>query len=302
MVGYVVYVDQVFFGNLLMNYLILWSAGRLSNARSSFLRLALAAGLGSFYSLLAFLPGTGLLFGFPGKLLFSLLMVLAAFAPLSWRTLVACAGFFYLSSFALGGMVLGFTYLLHSNAGFFREMKEIPAVISHHFWSGVLLSLLFGWTAYRLGHRLLERRLTRRRFKIAISFFGRQVEVDALVDTGNSLVDPLSGDPVIVVEYEALKAVLPPKIRKSLEEKHDYTRLLAELANTPWAARLRVIPFQSLGQQHGLMAGLRPDAVEIDQGSKKITAEKVIVGIYHHRLHSGENYQALLHPALLEAA
>ena len=303
MAGYIIYVDQFFFGNLLMNYLILWSAGRLSNARSSVFRLALAAVLGSLYSLLTFLPGTGLLFGLPGKLLFSLMMVLAAFAPLPWRTLAACAGFFYLSSFTLGGMVLGFTYLLHTNAGFFGEMKEIPAVIGRHFWSGVLLSLLFGWTAYRLGRRLLQRRLARRRFKVAISFFGRRVDVDALVDTGNSLVDPLSGDPVIVVEYEALKALLPPEIKQSLEESQlDYTRLLAGLANTPWAARFRIIPFRSLGEQHGLLAGLRPDAVEIDEGSKKITAEKVIVGIYRHRLHSGENYQALLHPALLEAA
>ncbi|MEW6424844.1 MAG: sigma-E processing peptidase SpoIIGA, partial [Bacillota bacterium] len=59
MAGYVVYLDQVFLGNLLMNYLILWSAGRLSNARTCAFRLALAAGLGSLYSLLTFLPGTG---------------------------------------------------------------------------------------------------------------------------------------------------------------------------------------------------------------------------------------------------
>ncbi|MEW6275366.1 MAG: sigma-E processing peptidase SpoIIGA [Bacillota bacterium] len=303
MAGYVVYLDQVFLGNLLMNYLILWSAGRLSNARTCAFRLALAAGLGSLYSLLTFLPGTGFLFSLPCKLLFSVLMVLAAFAPLSWRALAACVGFFYVSSFALGGMVLGFTYLLHTNAGFFREMKEIPAVIGRHFWSGVLLTLLFGWTAYRLGAWVLRRRWQQRRFKIAISFFGRRVDVDALVDTGNSLVDPLTGDPVIVVEYEAVKAVLPAEIQKTFEENQlDYTRLLADLTNTPWAARFRVIPFQSLGQQHGLLAGLRPDVVEIEQGSRKIKAQKVIVGIYRHRLHSGENYRALLHPALLEAA
>ncbi len=303
MAGYVVYVDQVFLGNFLMNYLILWSAGRLSNARASFFRLALASGLGSLYSLLTFLPGTSLLFILPSKLLFSLVMVRLAFAPLTWRVFAACVGFFYVSSFALGGMVLGFTYLLHTNSGFFREIREIPEVVNRHFWSGVCLALLFGWTAYRLGLWIIQRNIRQRDFQIALYFFGRRVDVRALMDTGNSLTDPLSGDPVIVVEYEALKPVLPPEVRKSFEEGQlADPRLLAHLTNTPWATRLRLIPFQSLGQQHGLLIGIRPDLVEINQGSRNIKTEKVIVGIYGHRLHSGESYQALLHPALLEAA
>lgn len=300
---YVVYVDQVFLGNFLMNYLILWSAGRLSSVRIRSFRLLLASLAGSVYSLAAFVPGTGPLFTFTGKLLFSLLLLLLAFAPLSWRAWAVCTAFFYACSFALGGMVLGFAYLLHANAGFFQELTGVSAVLHRHFWTGVVCALLFGWTAYRFGAALVRRRLAQRFFEVGISFSGRRVDVKALLDTGNSLVDPLTGEPVIVVEYEAIKPILPPELSAPLEEEQlDFTRLLAGVAGKPWAARLRLIPFQSLGQQHGLLPGIRPDLVEIDRGERKVAVERVIVGICRHRLHSGENYRALLHPGLLEAA
>jgi len=303
--GYVVYVDQVFLGNLVMNYVVLWAAGRLGRVRVSFLRLLLAAGIGDIYSLLAFLPGLDQLFSLPVKLLFSLIMVLTAFAPLPWRVLAGCLGGFYLASFSLGGMVLGFTYLLHTNASLVNEAGKIPAVISRHFWSGCLLALLFFWTVYAVGGWLLRKRGSQQRFQVplGICLSGRRVEVEALVDTGNSLTDPLTGEPVIVVEYDVLKEILPPVVKSFFEGQcFDYTSLLVALSGTPWATRFRVLPFQSLGLKHGLLIGLRPDRVEIDQGEKKVLVDKVVVGIYRHRLHTGSTYHALLHPALLEAA
>lgn len=303
--GYVVYVDQVLLGNLVMNYVILWAAGRLGGVRISFPRLLLAAGIGGIYSLLAFLPGLDQLFSLPVKLLFSLIMVLTAFVPSPWRVLASCLGFFYLASFSLGGMVLGFTYLLHTNASLVNEAEKIPAVISQHFWSGCLLALFFFWAVYAAGSWLLRKRGSQQRFQVPLNicFSGRRVKVEALVDTGNSLTDPLTGEPVIVVEYDALREILPPAVNIFFEGRDfDYTSLLAALSGTPWAARFRIVPFQSLGLEHGLLIGLRPDEIEIDQGKKKILADKVVVGIYRHQLHTGSTYHALLHPALLEVA
>jgi len=303
MTGYIVYVDQVFLGNLFMNYLILWSAGRLSNARSSLSRLILASAVGSIYSLAIFLPGTGQLFSPLAKLLFSLLMLAIAFVLQSWRTFLLSFFFFYLASFALGGMVFGFSYFLQNSTVAWHEPGGMLSVISRHFWAVIWLTLIFAWIACRLGARLLQRRATQQLFPITINFFGLRVEVEALVDTGNRLADPLSGDPVIIVEYEALKSALPQEIFSSFEEEEfRCEQFLMSVADTPWAKRIRVIPFHSLGEQNGLLIGIRPDGVEIKQGAKKISTEKVVVGICRHRLQRGSNYQALLHPILLEAA
>jgi len=303
MIGYTVYVDQVFFVNLLMNYLILWSAGRLSNARSSLSRLILASALGSIYSLAVFLPGTSQLFGPLMKFLFSLLMLTVAFVLQSWRAFLLSLLFFYLASFALGGMVFGFSYFLQNSTVSLNEPGGVLFVVGRHFWVGVWFMLFFAWVACRLGVRLLQRRVAQQLFPIVINFFSRKVEVEALVDTGNSLIDPLSGDPVIIVEYEALKPSLPPEIFSSFsKEQFSCEQFLMSITDTSWAKRIRVIPFHSLGEQNGLLIGIRPDGVEIKQGNKKILAEKVVVGIYRHRLHKDSNYQALLNPVLLGAA
>lgn len=303
--GYTVYIDQVFLGNLVMNYIVLWAAGRLGRVYASFYRLLLAAAIGSIYSLLTFVPGLDQLFNLPFKLLFSLIMVIAAFAPLPWRVFAGCLGFFYLASFSLGGMVLGFTYLLHTNTSLINEIEQIPDVISKYFWPGCLLALFFTWLCYTAGSWLLRKRLNQKRLRVPliISLCGKRIEIEALLDTGNSLTDPLTGEPVIVVEYTALKEALPPAVEGFFKEKNsDFNSLLDALSGTPWVTRFRVIPYQSLGLEHGLLIGVRPDSVEINQDGKKVLVNKVVVGIYYQRLHADSTYHALLHPDLLKAA
>lgn len=300
MTGYVVYIDQVFLGNLLMNYLILWSAGHMSNARSSLWRLILASALGSIYSLSIFLPGTSRLFSPLMKLIFSILILAIAFLPQSWRNFLLSFLFFYLASFILGGMIFGFSYFLQSSSILLNEPGGFLSVVNRHFWTVIWLTLIFALIACRLGARLLQKRLTQQLYHIVINFFGRQVEVEALADTGNSLLDPLSGDPVIIVEYEALKPVLPAEIFSSFEGEHfSCEQFLMSITGAPWSKRIRVIPFHSLGEQNGLLVGIRPDGVEIKRGTKKVLAEKVIIGIYRHHLDEFSNYKALLHPTLL---
>ena len=305
MAGYVVYVDQVFIGNLIMNYVILWAAGRLGQVSPRFPRLLLAAGVGSIYSLLSFFSSVGWLYNLPAKVLMSLAMVLIAFAPLSWRVLAGCFSFFYLASFSLGGMVFGFTYLLHSNPVIAGQAGRVTSIAGRYFWAVVLLALCFFWAVYVTGGWFFRKKGGLNRFQVSlgISIYGRSVKVSALVDTGNSLMDPLTGEPVIVVEYSALKAILPSVVKVFFEKKDlDYTSLLTALEGTPWAARFRVIPFHSLGVEHGLLVGIRPDEVEIDQNGEKALIDRVVIGISRSRLTTGSAYHALLHPGLLEAA
>ncbi|MGB9802724.1 sigma-E processing peptidase SpoIIGA [Desulfofundulus sp.] len=303
MTGYVVYVDQVLAGNMLLNCILLWTAGRLSQVRVSFLRLILSSTLGSIYALFFFIPGFNQLFSLPLKILISCFMVFIAFAPLPLKRLLACLGFFYLSSFALGGMWLGFIYFLYANSNSAAALYQMLRVIQHHFWSGLLLALLTLVGGGRVLNLLLQSRLHQQthRVSLVVEVGGRRVEVNGLVDTGNGLRDPLTGYPVIVVEYGAILPILPPSLRKIFEEAGDggAPSLLSAMAGTDWVARLCLIPFRSVGQEQGMLIGIRPDRVEVLQEGGSIGVNKVVVGIYRHSL---GNYQALVHPALVRAA
>lgn len=299
--AFTVYIDQIFLNNLLINCITLWAAGKLSRVSFAKWRLFLAAGIGGAYSILIFFPVTASLLSLGGKFLFSVLIVLIAFAPQPSGRLFLCLVFFYLCSFALGGSVFGFIYLMGGDQ---KNLFLTPDVLDKYFWPAVLLSLLVYGVAVRGGAFLLHRRFSHYLFKVpvVIHFPGSSVAVKALVDTGNQLRDPITGYPVMIVEYRALRDLLPQELKNTCEagkEGQDIYSSLHSLSGTAWASRCCLIPFHSLGRERGLLLGVRPDGVEIGVGKKAKCTREVVVGIYGRTLGDGD-YNALLHPQLLD--
>ena len=132
---YVVYLDQVLLGSLVMNYAILWVVARFIRSDSGQARLLAAAALGSIYSAAVFIPALSGLLTLWHKALVSVLMVGISFGWRGPRNYLACLGCFYLASFTLGGAVWGFIALLQANsfegtaAGIFRSLDR-------YFWYG----------------------------------------------------------------------------------------------------------------------------------------------------------------------
>ncbi|KJS14691.1 MAG: hypothetical protein VR69_16640 [Peptococcaceae bacterium BRH_c4b] len=299
----VVYLDNVFIGNLAVNYIILWVAGRMTGIRGGWVRLLLAAGLGSLYAVLMFLPGTGQYFYFFIKIAVSLAMVGLAYAPLPARRFIACLGFFYLGSFLLGGMVIGFSYLIY-RGGYFSGVKYVLTIINRYLWPAFTLAVLCTLLAALLAPAIVRRRLKKDALKlpVTICLWGNKVVVEGLVDTGNSLTDPVSGVPVMVVEYAAVRDILPAPLKAAVELYSDGMLVLSAMADTPWNNRLRLIPFKSLGTDKGLLLGIRPDCLEIksERGIKRVV--QTVLAIHNSSLAPGREYSALLHPDLIDSA
>ncbi|ACA59934.1 sigma-E processing peptidase SpoIIGA [Candidatus Desulforudis audaxviator] len=301
---YTVYLDEVLLGNVLMNFAILWFTARFALVPTTFRRLLSAAALGAAYAVVLFFPVPAWVAGIPAKVGVSLLMLAAAFYPQPVRKLGACFAIFYLASFGLGGLVFGLTYFLGSGglsgpSGFL----EVPR---GYFWPAVVTALAVVWLVGRTGGAFLKRRRLKGLFHIPVRIHtcGRSLSVNALLDTGNQLSDPLTNHPVLVVEFNAVRELLPAELCSAFEagEEPDFAKVLESLGNSRWAGRLRVIPFQSLGRSSGLLLGFRPDEVEILYGSENIRVRKVVVGVYQRQLCPEATYRALVNPRLLETA
>ncbi|MFZ5647221.1 MAG: sigma-E processing peptidase SpoIIGA [Bacillota bacterium] len=297
----VVYLDKLFFGNLLVNGVILWSAGRLSQVRARHYRILMGALLGSAYSVALFLPGADYLFSFYAKFAVSLLMVGAAFAPVPPRRFILCLSFFYAVSFALGGMVMGISYFF-SHTAVPGQVNSYFKAISRHLWPGLLAGLMLLLASVAVLPRYFKNRqgIEAMKMPVTIHLNGRRVTVKGLVDTGNSLCDPVTGEPVVVVEHSAIKDVLPGPMKEADAFAGDAVSVIESMMNTPWSGRLRLIPFQSLGNDHGILLGIKPDRVEFVKDSRVQKVEKVVIGIHGRRLDAGEGYNALINPSLLE--
>lgn len=100
----VVYIDLLFLLNLTANYLLLLGAGRVAGAMLRRWRIALGAGLGGLYALMAFLPHMEWLALWPCKLAFGILMTLIAYG--GERGLLRIIVMFFGASAGLAGLVL----------------------------------------------------------------------------------------------------------------------------------------------------------------------------------------------------
>lgn len=295
-----VYVDMLFLINFLMDFVVLWAAARLAQIRVSLWRLAGGACIGALYSVIVLLPGLEHLSSFEVKFLVSLAMALVAFAPLPWKKFGQTVLYFYLVAFTMGGAVLGFIYFMATNS----IPEGLGSFPIRYLW--LIVALVIAGLLGKYGVAYFRKSLLQDLLKVPveITIHGRQLKLNGLVDTGNQLVDPVTGVPVIIVEYGVLSSYLPPWLKEIINAggEANLSKLAEAFPEDGCTPPFRLIPFTTIGKRHGMLLGFRPDEVTVYAGDKKVRKTDVIIGIYNMRLSPRGTYRALLHPDLVQAA
>lgn len=294
-----VYIDEVFLVNLVMDGLILWATGSLSQSPVKRWRLAAAALLGAVYAIVIFLPWGFWLAVLPAKLLCSLAMVLVAYPVVSWRNYLKNLVYFYLISFVLGGASLGAMNLWGRQ--FVQTWNGIALVQIDFqlFWLAAAVGLVAVAVFFLRQH--LRRDLTAAPL-IATAQIGlgtRQVTVRLLADSGNSLTDPLTAQSVIVAEQKLLLPLFSEEQQALLaQESAGLEQQLLAAERQGWPGRWRLIPYQAVGQQ-GLLLGFRPDYLILRHGAAQKTYTNIIVALAEQTFSPCGTYQGLVQPELL---
>lgn len=249
-----VYVDLVAGLNFLVDLLLLLGTNRLMGFPAEGKRCAAAAALGGVYGGACMLPG----FRFLGNLLWRTvslgLMAVIAFGlnPGGAKR----GGVFLLLTMALGGVAAS---LNQSNA---------PALVLAAGGIWLLCRTAFCGSG---GQEYVPVRLT---------YGGKTVDLTALRDTGNTLRDPISGEPVLVVSAQAaevLTGLTEEQLRAPLET-------LAKGA----VPGLRLIPYRAVGQGGSFLLALKLKKVRV--GSR---VGSCVVAFDPGGIRKGDMYQAL---------
>lgn len=250
-----IYLDIVVILNFLVDFLLILGANRLSGYPMGVKRAAAAALLGAAYAAGCVLPG----FAFLGSTFWRLVSLgLMSMVAFGWDLSALRRGvLFIFLSMALGGIAMGL-----SNGGFWAMV--MAAVM-------VCLMCILGF-----GGRPGQQQYV----PVAITHNGRTVHLTALVDTGNTLRDPVSGKPVLVVDAQAAEKLL---CLTEAQLQHPVDTLAA--AASPG---LRLIPFTAVGCSAGMLLGLRVQHLQIN-GKR----EDMIVAFAPQKIGQGKNYQAL---------
>ncbi len=295
-----IYGDIVFLINLIMNFFILLFTGKIAKQKIHPLRYLLGAALGSFYVVVSFLPSFRFLNMFTGKLLFSFVMIAATFFPYHLLDFLKIAIYFYIVSFLVGGGAFAMFNLMGKTtageSGIFYTEPSVP------LWA-TMVSLLLIYLFFRFGIGYIKRFFTEESLYMDLRLTMNQKEcsVTALIDTGNSLLDPISKKPVIVVEYEVVKGLLPPELTGMMREDKelDMNHLYLSMEILSRETKFRIIPFSAMGTKSGLLLGFKPDKVECKVKGKNRELPDVIIGIFNGMFTKNERYRALVGPEAL---
>lgn len=295
-----VYADVILLENLIMNYLILWSTARLTRYSYSKVKLVIASALGSVYAVLSYFPEYSYLFSFFIKILFSILIVIVAYTPAYFHLLLKLTGIFYIVSFIFGGAAFGLFYFINGlnlTSNGISFIKDFPIKILVVAVVAAYFTIRYSWDYVQ--HRIKRERLI---VRVEMSFDKKQLSMDALVDTGNSLKDPITDAPVMITDYSMIRELMPEDIQKVFEQSgENELNAIAEIMSiSKWATRFRIIPFKSLGRENGMLIGFRPDVVTIFDNDKRIQLNNIVIAIYRKNLSKDGEYSALIHPEMLK--
>ena len=256
----VIYVDTLFLLNGIVDYLLLLCAARLAGEPLRRLRFGFGAALGGLYAVAIFLPGF-VFFSHPlCRVASCMLMLLVAYG--GSRRLLRQGVIFVALTCAFGGGVVAISLMggsglaLGSRGVLYSPLDLKMVLLSAAICYGVL-SLVFR----RIGNHTVQ---SGELLPVRLELGERQVELIALMDTGNTLADPASGRPVMVVEGERVLELFPREMRPGKEDLCDPAGGMARLGKGAWKGRFRLLPYRSVGIECGLLLALRVDRVIVD--------------------------------------
>ncbi len=294
----IVYPDILIIQNFLMNYLLLYLVNRMCSCKAKTWRIALGAFVGALYVLVVFFPDLQSLYSLIMKIFVSVLMIIIAFSPYRLSRFLKLFIIFYIEAFILGGCIIAIIYLSNYNIEF---TNNVFITGDSSIRSFIIIGSIIGILLVKLGFDYFEGYYSGGRNRVSLEIIttkGTSV-IMALIDTGNSLKDPVTNSPVIIVYYKAVLDILPDEIKNSAGKSMSSLEMQKALMNSSYRTRVRVIPYKALGTDNGILIGIRADRAVVRMSKRSYSVDNPIVALYENPLSNGGEYDALIYPELI---
>lgn len=288
-----IYIDVVLIENLIMNYIILLATGIILKTKIKHFKIIMSSLIGAIYTILAYVITIPIYSSFFMKFLLSIIIIYVAYNPQNvkkmWKILIV----FYLTSFVFGGAAFALIYIVKPQ----DILMKNGLFLGTYPMKSVVLAGIIGFIIIVTAFKIVRNRITKRDIykNVKIEIDGKQIHLNAILDTGNMLKDPITGSPVIVVEKSILYEILPIELLDNIENiLGGNLEKIPESIKKQYIKRLKFIPFSSLGRQNGMLVGIKPNFIEIMDEQNSLKREDIIIGIYEKSLTKDGRYRALM--------
>ena len=293
-----IYLDIVIVENLIMDAIIIYATAIVLKVKIKHLRIIISSLIGAIYSVLSYISDLEIYNNLFLKIFLSIVMVYIAFSPQNIKSLMKQILIFYLTSFLFGGVAFALIYVIKPQEilmkdGLFLGMYPLKTV-----FLGAIIATVILITAFKV----VKSNITKKDMmcNVSIELNNKTVNIKTMIDTGNMLKEPISGLPVIVVENTALYELIPKEILDNLDDilGGDFQKIPDNIKST-YIAKLKWIPYSSLGKQNGMLVGIKADKAIVEKDDQVIEHDNVIVGIYNKSLTKRGEYRGLIGVELL---
>ncbi len=284
-----IYVDVLFLLNMMIDYIVLSSSAIISGRETVRLRMLAASATGALYSVIIFFPQLELLNVIIFKLIISVIIVLIAFRFINIYAFVKIFVIYYIINLIYGGGMYAFYHF--TSMGSRMNASNGVYYIDLPLWAVIILTFIF-YFLIKIFTKITSSRSVKQQIrKLDIYFSDTHATVNALFDTGNTLYDPISLLPVMLVEEQALKGKISETLLREVRKNNtDDLPLMHQLHPE---LKLRVVPFKDITGNKSFVYAFKPDKIIDCQKNTEIS--KLLVGIVATKLSADDSFNALLH-------
>lgn len=278
-----IYIDVLIVLNIYITYFLLLATSKISHTPLRTARCIAASVTGGLFSLMILIPDVNRFLNFFLKFAVSCVIISVAFGiSMGIRNTFRLVVWFYGINFVFAGIILSLrfafslSFVKFSNSYFYMDFSVFTLVI---------------FTAVSYGAICLVKYLSDRSlaadgiYRVIIRYNSKTVSIEGVADTGNSLVDFLSGKPVIVCGSNELEKIVEIPEPAGIMEYENYSEILRNF---------RIIPYSTIGE-NGIIPVFSPDEILIkEEKTKKIRQADALIGI------SNKKVKAVFNPKILK--
>ena len=257
------YIDVYFMINFTVDILAIFVAQKIVHISINIRRLILSGLIGAIFAVCELFIDSSLFHILWSSLFISIISVISCKNTSVSRKIKFLLSF-YVAVFLIGGIV-SFMYQLMD-----KYLKNILVESNKSangkalVFSAVIL-LIIG--ALRLFIMLFSGSVNEKSVKIRIELNDKSMEIEALVDTGNLVKDPMNMNPVIFIKRSYAEKIFPSEV---IELWH------LDSLSTEFKKRIHLIPVTRSAQTH-VMTGVRVDKVTVYNGDRAERIDATIV-------------------------
>jgi len=263
----IIYGEYLFLENFVVTLLILVLTGKLTGYIPKAIRMMMGAIVGAISSFIIFVPMTPAL-----SILVRVLLGLSCiFVTFGRRNIIKLVLLYFALTFTSGGMVMALCLWIQKPVIAHQGIIYMESLTYLKLFSiGVLA---FGFTYWFISFIRNRNKDNNLYGMVCIEIEKKQYCFRAFMDSGNSLVEPISGRPVILIDGKGAKSL--PFSAKDMPMRYG------------------LIPYKTVGSEHGNLEGIRSDRITFDGN----TIENGYVAFYDGRF---KGYEVLMHRDFLE--